>query len=57
MSLIRETSLQRLLLVLALLPSTTFAWDAVGHKTVCQIAYEELLPDARVELDRLIASS
>jgi hypothetical protein len=51
----RETSLQLFVLVLALSPSTTFAWDEVGHKTVCQIAYEELLSEARVELDRLIA--
>jgi hypothetical protein len=55
MSLKRETSMRQLLLVLVLLPSTVFAWDEVGHKTVCQIAYEELLPEARVELDRLIA--
>ena len=55
MSLKRETSKRRLLLVLALLPSTALAWDEVGHKTVCQIAYEELLPEARIELDRLIA--
>jgi len=54
MSLKRETNVKRLLLLLALLPATAFSWDEVGHKTVCQIAYEELLPEARVELDRLL---
>ena len=26
-----------------------------GHRVICQIAYDELLPDARAELDRLLA--
>jgi len=44
-----------LLVVLVLIPSFAFAWGGTGHRTVCQMAYEELLPEARVELDRLIA--
>ena len=47
--------MKRLLILLILTPSVVFAWDGVGHKTVCQIAYDELLPDARAEVDRLLA--
>ena len=44
-----------LLVVLVLIPSFAFAWGGTGHRAVCQMAYEDLLPEARVELDRLIA--
>ncbi len=47
--------MKRLLLLLVLMPSFAFAWGETGHRVVCQIAYEELLPEAREELDRLIA--
>ncbi len=47
--------MKRLFLVLALLPSIAFGWGETGHRVVCQIAYEELLPAARAELDRLLA--
>lgn len=42
------------LLLLIVLPSFAFAWGETGHRVVCQIAYDELLPQARVELDRLL---
>jgi hypothetical protein len=47
--------MKRLLLLLILTPSIAFAWGETGHRVVCQIAYEELLPEARTEVDRLIA--
>ena len=43
-----------LLGLLMLLPGSAFAWGETGHRVVCQIAYEELLPEARQELDRLM---
>ncbi len=43
------------LVVLVLTPSFAFAWGETGHRAVCQMAYDELLPEVRVELDRLIA--
>ncbi len=42
-------------MILALMPSLVFAWGETGHRVVCQIAYKELLPEARAELDRLLA--
>jgi len=42
-------------LILALMPSLVYAWGETGHRVVCQIAYQELLPEARAELDRLLA--
>ena len=47
--------MQRWLLVLVLMPTLAFAWGGTGHKVVCQIAYDELADDARLELDRLLA--
>lgn len=43
-----------LLSVQLLLPGNALAWGETGHRVVCQIAYDELLPDARDELDRLL---
>lgn len=45
------------ILVAALLcsPMTALAWGETGHRVVCQIAYDELRPAARKELDRLLA--
>lgn len=45
----------RFLFALILAPSFAFAWGETGHRALCQIAYEELLPEARQELDRLLA--
>ena len=42
------------LIVLGLLPTQASAWGETGHRVVCEIAYQELLPAAREELDRLI---
>lgn len=36
-------------------PAVVFGWGATGHRVVCEIAYQELQPEARVELDRLLA--
>ena len=46
----------RSLLLCALLAMPTFAWawGKTGHKVVCQLAYDALLPEARTELDRLL---
>ncbi len=41
--------------LLILLPAFAFAWGETGHRVVCQIAYDELLPEARLELDQLLA--
>ena len=38
------------LIGVALLPSSAFAWD-VGHRVVCQIAYEELKPEIKARVD------
>lgn len=37
-----------------LLPSLAFSWGQVGHYVVCEIAYEELTPEAKAEVDRLL---
>ncbi|MGI9272089.1 MAG: S1/P1 nuclease [Woeseiaceae bacterium] len=41
--------------MLMMMPSLAFGWGETGHRVVCQIAYEELQPVARAELDRLLA--
>ncbi len=38
-----------------LVPPPAAAWHATGHMITAQIAYDELTPDARREVDRLIA--
>ena len=47
--------MKRILMLLILIPSFAFAWGETGHRVVCQMAYDALLPETRVELDRLIA--
>ena len=52
--------MKKLLLIIlpaiaASLPSSSFAWGAVGHHALCQMAYDELNAAARAEVDRLIA--
>ena len=32
-----------------------FAWGDIGHRVICQIAYEELKPEIKARLDALIA--
>ena len=39
----------------AVMPSSAFAWSAVGHGVICQIAYEELKPEIKARVDALVA--
>jgi hypothetical protein len=36
-------------------PSSAWAWGDLGHRTICQIAFQELNDKARTEVIRLIA--
>ena len=38
------------------LPASSYAWGKFGHLTVCDLAYRNLTPDSRVELQRLLHS-
>ena len=38
----------------ALMPSSAFAWGDVGHRVICQIAYEELKPEIKARVDALL---
>jgi len=42
------------ILLLTLLPSIAYAWGEDGHRVVCQIAFDELTPAARTEVNRLL---
>ena len=42
-------------LAFVLTPSAARAWGQSGHYTICEIAYSNLTPAARAEVDRLIA--
>ena len=46
---------KRLSLLILLLPTIVLGWGETGHRVVCEIAYQELQPEARAELDRLLA--
>jgi hypothetical protein len=35
--------------------SPAFAWGDIGHRVVCQIAYEELKPEIKARVDALVA--
>ena len=35
--------------------SSAFAWSDLGHRVICQIAYEELKPEIKARVDALIA--
>jgi hypothetical protein len=35
--------------------SSAFAWGDVGHRAICQIAYEELKPEIKSRVDALVA--
>lgn len=37
------------------MPSAAFAWGDVGHRVICQIAYEELKPEIKARVDALVA--
>ncbi len=41
--------------LITLLPSIAFAWGEDGHRIVCQIAFDELMPVAKTEVTRLLA--
>jgi len=34
---------------------SAFAWGDVGHRVICQIAYEELKPEIKARVDALVA--
>lgn len=42
-------------LLFLILPTIAFGWGETGHRAVCQIAYDELTPTARAEVDRLMS--
>jgi hypothetical protein len=43
------------LLGAAAMSSPAFAWGDIGHRVVCQIAYEELKPEIKARVDALVA--
>ena len=43
------------LLGIAAMSSPAFAWGDVGHRVICQIAYEELKPEIKARVDALVA--
>jgi hypothetical protein len=43
------------LLGTAVMSSPTFVWGNIGHRAVCQIAYEELKPEIKARVDALVA--
>ena len=43
-----------LVAILLVTPNSAHAWGETGHRVVCQIAYDELSPEARHEVDRLL---
>jgi hypothetical protein len=40
--------------LLLLMPGVSLAWGNTGHRTICQIAFDELTTTARTEVQRLI---
>ncbi|MDH4125785.1 MAG: S1/P1 nuclease, partial [Gammaproteobacteria bacterium] len=46
--------MKKLLLLILIAPAAVLAWGGTGHRVVCEIAYQELQPEARAELDRLL---
>jgi hypothetical protein len=42
-------------LLILFAPAVVLGWSGTGHRVVCEIAYQELQPEARAELDRLLA--
>lgn len=46
--------MKTLLILLLFLPSLASAWGRTGHNVICEIAFQELAPQARNEVKRLI---
>ena len=46
--------MNKLLILLLFLPSLASAWGGTGHTVICEIAFQELSPQARNEVKRLI---
>jgi hypothetical protein len=36
------------------IPTPAFAWGAIGHEVICEIAFQELTPAARAKVEALI---
>lgn len=51
----KVSTVKCLLLLILSVPTVAFGWGATGHRIVCEIAYQELQPDVRAEVDRLLA--
>ena len=47
--------MKRLIILFALFPSIAFSWGEDGHRIICQIAFDELTPVAKTEVNRLLA--
>lgn len=47
--------MKRLWFLMLFAPSVVLGWGETGHRVVCEIAYQELSPEARAELERLLA--
>jgi len=52
-ALIAVRVIKALLVLLLIIPITSHAWNAMGHMLVAQIAYNELTPKAKTEVDKL----
>ncbi len=46
--------MRAILLLILMIPVTALGWGDTGHRTVCQIAYDELHKIVRAKVDRLI---
>jgi len=42
------------MIILYLLPTIVFSWNAVGHKVIATIAYEKLNPNVREKIDEVV---
>ena len=51
---LRGTPMRRIILLIFLLPSLAQAWGGTAHRTICQIAFDELTTTASTEVERLI---
>jgi hypothetical protein len=53
-----QAQLRKLMLLtfICLFPLTTFAWNALGHMVIADIAYQHLQPSVREKVDKLVAS-
>jgi hypothetical protein len=47
--------MKRLMLLFVLVPSIALSWGEDGHRVACQIAFDELTPAAKAEVNRLLA--